>query len=193
MDIKGDKVVDIITDEPTSEITENEEVVETETVVKSEDVETYTKDDVSKLMEDLKLQLKQEFTESFKDIAKQANTEDEENQSELYKKALLEKQKLENEIQEMLKTRELERKSDLVIETAKSKNLPDFIIDSLVTIEDDDLMKSKIIELDKYITKAVKKGVEEVINSNKPKTVGDDKAKTQKGESKYNFNNIFSL
>lgn len=193
MNSDTNKVVEIITDEPTSEVTENEKVVETDSVVKSEDVETYTKDDVHKLMEDLKLQLKQEFTESFKSIAKQASEEDEENQSELYKKALLEKQKLENEIQEMLKTRELERKTDLVIKTAKSKNLPNFIVDSLINIEDDDLMKSKIVELDKYITESIKKGVEEVINSNRPKTVGNEKSNTQKIESKYNFNNIFSL
>lgn len=193
MNSDNNKVVDIIIDEPTSEITEDEKVVETEPIVVSEEVETYTKDDVHKLMEDLKLQLKQEFTESFKSIAKQASEEDEENQSELYKKALLEKQKLENEIQEMLKTRELERKTDLVMETAKSKNLPDFIVDSLINIEDDDLMKSKIIELDKYITESVKKGVEEVINSNRPKTVGNDKTNSHKQESKYNFNNIFKL
>lgn len=193
MNSDTEKVVDIIIDEPTSEVTEDEKVVETEPIVVSEEVETYTKDDVHKLMEDLKLQLKQEFTESFKSIAKQASEEDEENQSELYKKALLEKQKLENEIQEMLKTRELERKTDLVMETSKSKNLPDFIVESLINIEDDDLMKSKIIELDKYITESVKKGVEEVINSNRPKTVGNDKSNSHKTESKYNFSNIFQL
>lgn len=193
MNSDTNKVVDIIIDEPTSEVTEDEKVVETEPIMISEEVETYTKDDVHKLMEDLKLQLKQEFTESFKSIAKQASEEDEENQSELYKKALLEKQKLENEIQEMLKIRELERKTDLVMKTSKSKNLPNFIVDSLINIEDDDLMKSKIVELDKYITESIKKGVEEVINSNRPKTVGNDKSNTQKPESKYNFNNIFSL
>lgn len=193
MNSDTNKVVDIIIDEPTSEVTEDEKVVETDPVVISEEVETYTKDDVHKLMEDLKLQLKQEFTESFKSIAKQASEEDEENQSELYKKALLEKQKLENEIQEMLKTRELERKTDLVMKTAKSKNLPNFIVDSLINIEDDDLMKSKIVELDKYITESIKKGVEDVINSNRPKTVGNDKFNSHQTESKYNFSNIFSI